>query len=110
MSETSYEQGRRHPRFRRGRPVVVDGSAERGCRYLLLDVVSRAGGELVCGSKLTPGEVVELEICLSGGVIRVRARVIDCRGAPGDYRIGVEFLVIGDDDDQLLTALLADRD
>lgn len=101
---------RRHPRFRRSRPVVIGGTADADCRYLVLDVVGRGGAALRCDSELTPGELVDLEICLSGGVIRTRARVIECRGTPGDYRIGVEFVEIAEGDEPLLAALLEDED
>lgn len=110
MTET-IEEIRRHPRFQRPRPVVVGGAGAADCGYVVLDVVSRGGGELRgCQSELTPDDLVDLEICLSGGVIRTRARVVECRGVPGDYRIGVEFLAMPEDQVPLLQALLADCD
>jgi hypothetical protein len=110
MSETSDQQARRHTRYRRNRPVVVGSPDGADCRYLLLEVVGRGGAELLCESEVPTGALLDLEICLSGGVIRVRARVIECRGVAGDYRVGVEFVEMAEEDEPLLAALLAGVD
>lgn len=100
---------RRFRRFRRTRPVVVT-HPDVDCTYQRLVLVGRGGAELVCNASLPTGAVVGLEICLAGGVIRARGRVVGSRPAGEGHLVGIAFLELPPEDEELLAALLEDRD
>ncbi len=107
-SPPSHPLARRFPRVRRVRPVVAYGEAgETVCRYLRLEEVGQGGALLRCESELSEGSEVDLEICLAGGVIRVRSRVLYCQPAEdGAFTVGVEFLELAPGSEELLAELV----
>lgn len=101
---------RRYHRVVRERPVVVTSSAgETTCSFARLESVGRGGALLLCDRPLPIGSEVELTICLAGGAIRTRARVLyhlqTGRSDGGEVGLGVEFLSVAGQDAELLDHL-----
>ena len=109
MGTQQLQGHRRYPRFARERPVVVVASAGE-CTYQRLVRVGRGGVELLCRGSLDEGRLVDLEICLAGGVIRARGRVVGSRPAGDGHLVGVAFVDLPPEGEELLAALLDDRD
>lgn len=110
MSVQQHQRKRRYRRVRRARPVVVNLPAGLDCEYQRLVRVGRGGAELLCRGALPEGEPVEIEICLAGGVIRARGRVVGSRPNRDGHLVGVAFHELAPEDAVLLADLLADRD
>lgn len=101
---------RRYHRVVRRRPVVVTSSAgETTCSFARMESVGRGGALLFCDRPLPIGSELDLTICLAGGVIRTRARVLyhlQTDGSDdGEVGLGVEFLGVAGDDAELLEHL-----
>ena len=96
---------RRFPRVRRVRPAVWNGPV--GSEYLRIEVIGRGGAQLRSDVPIEPGTRMPLEICLAGGVIEVRARVVYCVERDDAYTVGVELVELGEDAEELLARLIA---
>ena len=100
---------RRFLRVERRRPVMLSsatlGSDE--CSFVQLERVGRGGALLLCNRPVPVGSHVDLAICLAGGVIRTRARVLYHLEWETGVGIGVEFVGISGDDAELLAHLAA---
>lgn len=101
---------RRYHRVVRRRPVVVTSSAgETACSFARMESVGRGGALLLCDQPLAVGSELELTICLAGGVIRTRARVLyhlkTGRSTDEEVGLGVEFLAVVGDGAELLDHL-----
>lgn len=101
---------RRYQRVVRRRPVAVTSDdGEAACSFARLETVGRGGALLLCDRPLRIGSEVDLAICLAGGVIRTRARVlyhVDAIESGHEATgLGVEFLRVAGDDAELLDHL-----
>ena len=100
---------RRFLRVNRRRPVILhsDAPGETECSFVQLERVGRGGALLLCKEPVPVGSFVDLAICLAGGVIRTRARVVYHTETEMGVGIGVEFVQISGDDAELLAHLAA---
>ena len=101
---------RRYHRVVRRRPVVVTSSTgDTTCAFARMESVGRGGALLLFDRPLPIGSELELTICLAGGVIRTRARVLyhlqAGRSDDEEVGLGVEFLDVDGDDAKLLDHL-----
>lgn len=83
---------------------LEDGTTETFAR---LETVGQGGALLWCDEPIPESEETELIICLAGGVIRVRARVL--YHLPGDdgVGVGVEFVEVPAKSGDLLHGLVS---
>jgi hypothetical protein len=78
------------------------------CSFVRLESVGRGGVFLRCERPVPVGTEVTLAICLAGGVIRARGRVVyQLEEADEAVGIGVEFLELLGDGAELLEQLVA---
>jgi hypothetical protein len=77
------------------------------CSFVQLERIGRGGALLACDKPIPVGSYVDLAICLAGGVIRTRARVLYHQQSDSGVGIGVEFVAISGDDAELLAHLAA---
>lgn len=98
---------RRCPRVQTRRPVVVyhDGE-DTVCSFVRLETVGRGGALLICDEPVPIGDLVDLAICLAGGVIRTRARVLYHLPGETGCGVGVEFVGLSGDAAELLDHLV----
>lgn len=89
--------------------ILHSDEGDTTCSFVRLDSVGQGGAFLLCSRPVPIGTQVDLAICLAGGVIRTRARVLYHRRSDDDQDvgIGVEFLALSDDSAQLLDQLVA---
>ena len=109
MSERHQDQDDPQRRFHgvaRKRPVVVYTEDEdSACSFVRLESVGRGGALLLCDRPIPIDTELDLAICLAGGVIRTRARVLYHVEAADGVGIGVEFLGVRGDGAELLERL-----
>ncbi|HUP43847.1 MAG TPA: PilZ domain-containing protein [Thermoanaerobaculia bacterium] len=101
---------RRFHRVGKRRPVVLQacGGEDTTCSFVRLESVGRGGVFLRCERPVPVGTEVTLAICLAGGVIRARGRVVyQLEEADEAVGLGVEFLELLGDGAELLEQLLA---
>lgn len=72
-----------------------------------LETVGRGGALLRCEKPIPTTTDAEVTICLAGGVIRARARVLYHLPHEDGLAIGVEFLDLSDDSADLLDHLVS---
>ena len=108
--ESGAGRERRYPRVRKWRPVLVRRLDNGGSvAFGSLETVGRGGALLHCDQPLPDASDAEVAICLAGGVIRARARVLYHLPQEKGLGIGVEFLEISDDSADLLDHLVSSR-
>ena len=101
---------RRHRRFRRLRPVVLQPMGEPPV-FGRMEVVSEGGALLRGARSFETGERLDLTICLAGAVSPVKARVTSVEEAEdGERAVGVEFRYLGNGGAELLRSVLERRD
>lgn len=77
------------------------------CTFVRLESLGRGGALLSCPEPVPIGARVDLAICLAGGVIRARARVLYHLPDEQGCGVGVEFLELPGDSADLLERLVA---
>lgn len=94
-------------RVRMRRPVVVYHEGEdTGCTFVRLESLGRGGALLSCPEPVPIGARVDLAICLAGGVIRARARVLYHLPDEEGCGVGVEFVELPENSAELLRQLV----
>jgi hypothetical protein len=84
------------------------GGEDTACSFVRLESIGRGGAFLMCEKPVPVGSEVDLAICLAGGVIRTRARVVYHREENGEgVGLGVEFLELPGSSAELLDRLIA---
>lgn len=87
--------------------MVLYSPAEGGAGdFVRLESVGRGGALLRCEAPVPVGEVVDLTICLAGGVIRARGRVLYHLQHEDGLGVGVEFLELAPAGEELLEYLV----
>lgn len=87
--------------------VRHDGDRSRST-FAILEIVGRGGALLRSAEPVPVESEAELAICLAGGVIRARARVLYHLRDPEGLGIGVEFLDLSPSGSELLEQLVED--
>jgi hypothetical protein len=100
---------RRHRRFRRLRPVVLQPMGGPPV-FGRMEVVAESGALLRCPRCFEIGERLDLTICLAGAVIPAKARVASAEPVDGECAVGVEFRYLGDGGADLLRSVIERRD
>ena len=103
--------GRRHARVRRSRPVVLQPVGQPQA-FGRLEIVGGGGALVRCRHEFSVGERLDMLICLAGGVIPAKVRVVyaEENGDGNGWAVGVEFRYLGEGGAELLRSVMERTD